>query len=715
MSNPTIREQRRDQHPVSLSTKINDKHLQLGAALYVRQSTSAQLREHRESTARQYALKDRLIALGWPAEQVIVIDDDLGASGSAGVERPGFRRLLQLVTDQRVGIVIGLEMSRLARNSKDWHDLFEVCGVFQTLLADEDGVFDPQEPNDRLVLGMKGIIAEMELHTMKVRLERGRLNKAQRGELFHDVPVGYVLDEHGLPQHDPDESARHVMTMFFELFETLGSSNALFHYLARHNIRLPFREKRRGHTGSIDWRLPGKTTVYELLRHPLYAGAYGYGRRASYKHKTGNTPGKKYLSPQQWKVLLQGVHPAYITWKQYEANQKRMQENDTVVDRRGAVRGGSALLAGIVRCGHCGRRLSPNYPGNSYATYACNRHGTIANAQPCHSSIRCATLDEFVASKLLEVLAPAGLELSLRVIEDEQARREQLDTLHVQRVAEARYAVDMSERRYRHVDPANRLVAGRLEQQWEESLRVLSAVTEELDKLRTLQPVKLSDSEREGLRNACGSVAELWRAATTMEDRKQIVRLMIQRVVVEVHNNTERVRVRVHWSGGYESVYEITRSVQSFHQLEAYGQLMARVLELTIAGKRTPEVATILEYEGYRSPRHDRPISSMMVQKLLLADPVCRKRLTDPPRELDHWRSAELAQELGIREKRLKDWVTRGWATAIQRPHGRVWVIYANEQELTRLRALVRLQTGQGSPKPPKELATPANPSRRNR
>jgi len=271
MSNNTTMIQPARQAMTLVSAKITAEHLQLGAVLYVRQSTSAQLREHQESTARQYALKNRLVAFGWPDDRVIVIDDDLGTSGSGSVERPGFRRLLKLVTDQQVGIVLGLEMSRLARNSKDWHDLFEVCGIFQTLIADEDGVFDPQDPNDRLVLGLKGIIAEMELHTMKVRLERGRLNKAQRGELFHDVPVGYVLNEQGLPQLDPDESARHVMKTFFDLFESLGSSCALFHHLAEHQIRLPFRDR----SGPIDWRLPAKSTVYELLKHPLYAGAYG--------------------------------------------------------------------------------------------------------------------------------------------------------------------------------------------------------------------------------------------------------------------------------------------------------------------------------------------------------------------------------------------------------------------------------------------------------
>jgi DNA invertase Pin-like site-specific DNA recombinase len=705
---------RRGNHPaVTLSPKINDEHLQRSAALYVRQSTSAQLREHQESTARQYGLQDRLAALGWPREQVVVIDDDLGVSGGAGVERSGFRRLLQLVTEQRVGIVMGLEMSRLARNSRDWHDLFEVCGIYQTLIADEDGVFDPQDPNDRLVLGMKGIIAEMELHTMKVRLERGRLNKAQRGELFHDVPVGYVLDEQGLPQLDPDESARHVMTMFFELFETLGSSHALFHHLAEHNIRLPFRENRRDRAAPIAWRLAAKSTVYELLRHPLYAGAYGFGRKKRYPQKSGKTSGKKFLPPEQWKVLIKDRHPAYITWKQYEANQRRLHDNDSVGDRNGPVRGGSALLAGLVRCAHCGRRMSPNYPKNSYPNYACSRHHTIAHGQPCFSFIRCATLDDFASSKLLEALGPAGVELSLRVIEDEQSRRDQLDTLYRQRVEQARYAADLSERRYRHVDPANRLVAGQLERQWETSLGELDAAAAELDKLRSLQPVKLNDADRENLRGVCTDVARLWHAGATLEDRKQIARLLLQRVDVEVHDNTERVSVRLHWSGGFESVHEITRTVQQFRQLETYEQLIDRVLELTLAGKRTPEVASILEREGYHSPRSGRPISSMMVAKLLLEDACCRRQLTDPPSQADHWRSADLARELGIPEKRLKDWVTRGWATAIQRPFARVWVIYANEQELQRLQSLASSQTGQGSPKPPEELRTPTAPPRK--
>lgn len=691
------------------SSKITDEYLERGAALYVRQSSNVQLREHQESTARQYALKDRLLVLGWPENQILVIDDDLGISGSGNTERPGFCRLLKLVTDQQIGIVLGLEMSRLARNSKDWHDLFEVCAIFNTLIADEDGVFNPQDPNDRLVLGLKGIIAEMELHTMKVRLERGRLNKAERGELFHQAPVGYVLDEHRLPQLDPDESARHVMKMFFELFESVGSSFGLFQHLVKHNILLPFR----GKSGNIEWRLPAKTTVYQILKHPLYAGAYGYGRRKNYKQKGGKKTGRKHLPPDQWKVLLRDLHPAYITWEQFERNQRRLHENDSVGDRRGPVRGGTALLAGIIFCAHCGRRLSPNY-SNSRGIYHCVRHYTLAHAKPCANTIRCAILDDFVSAKLLEALGPAGVELSMQVIEDEQTRREQLDSLHVHRVEQARYAVDVAERRFKHVDPANRLVASRLEREWEAALAELEVATSELAQLRNRQSVPLNASERQELQRTCADVARLWREHATVEEHKQIVRLLLERVEIDVQNDTERLSVRLHWSGGFESSHGITRTVLNYEQLEAYDQLIDRLLELAMAGKCSPEIAEILAREGFRSARSQKPITAPMVVKLLLEQPRCRAQLINPPLEPHHWRSEKLARELGIPERRLKSWVTRRWATAVQRPHGRVWVIYADEAELQRLHQLASSQTGQGRPAPPEKLRTPASLPRKN-
>lgn len=686
-----------------ISSKITQEHLSRQGLLYVRQSTSHQLREHQESTERQYQLTNRLVTLGWPLDRVIVIDEDLGISGTGKVQRPGFRRLLSLVTEQQAGIVLGLEMSRLARNSRDWQELFEVCAIFKTLIADEDGLFDPNDPNDRLILGLKGIISEMELHTMKVRLERGRLNKAQRGELFHEMPVGYVRNEQGLAALDPDVSAQHVMRMFFNLFESVGSSHALFHHLAEHNIQLPFRD--RG--GPIDWRVPARTTVYELLKHPLYAGAYGYGVKKNYRSKSGSPSGKKHLPPSEWKVLRKEQFPAYITWQQFESNQERLRDNNARGDRTGAPRNGTALLTGMAFCEHCGRRLSPVYSSSKTVSYYCIRHRTVAGATTCQNGISSETLDSFVSEKLLEALSPAAVEFSLQVIEDESTRREQLETLHVHRVQQAQYAVDLARRRYQAVDPANRLVAARLEQDWEATLLSMQKVTCELEQLRRTQPVPLLEDQRQQLLDACRNVSALWSSQASITDRKQIARLLLKRVTVQVANGSERTRVVLDWCGGFQTEHEIIRPVTAYAQLESFSTLQNRILTLTKAGHSAPETARVLQNEGYRSPREQQPLSSFMVQKLL-ADPRCVQELNEPQLSQDQWRSEDLARKLKIPEKRLKDWVTRGWVNAIQRPHGRTWVLFANAVELKRLRQLVKSQTGQGSPPPPESLRKPA-------
>ena len=692
------------------SSKVSPEHLRQNAALYVRQSTSQQLRDHQESTHRQYQLTHRLEAFGWQRDQIIVIDEDLGISGSGRQQRPGFRRLLNLVTEQKVSIVLGLEMSRLARNSKDWHDLFEVCAIYQVLIADEDGVFNTNDPNDRLVLGLKGIISEMELHTMKVRLERGRLNKAERGELFHDVPVGYVKNSAGLPELDPDESARHAMQMFFGMFESIGSAHGLFHHLSEHNIRLPFRDA----AGRLNWRLPGKTTVAELIKHPLYAGAYGYGRKKRYGTRMQEKSGKKHLPPEQWKVLIKDRFPAYITWQQYELNQQTLRKNDQRPDRTGPAKNGSALLAGIAFCGCCNRRLSPNYGTNGRGSYYCGRHRTMAGEAPCQTTVVCHTLDEFVSYKLVEALQPAAVQLSLRVVEDEVTRRAQMETTRVHHVQQARYLVDLAARRYSHVDPANRLVTALLEQQWNVALQNLNEAEAQLAMFHQTQTVTLSDADREHLHQTCSDVSSLWNDHADIRDKKEIVRLLIDRIVVNVHDNSERVSIVIHWSGGFESCHDIKRSVMTFKQLEGYDDLLQRSLTLTLAGIRSPAVARILEREGYRSPRLKKRISADTVKNLLLSHADSAKQLHDPDLQDDHWRSQNLARELEITEKQLKDWVTRGWVTAVQRPFGRTWVLYADEAELQRLKQLVTCQSGQGRPGPPELLRTPTQKSRKS-
>jgi DNA invertase Pin-like site-specific DNA recombinase len=692
------------------SPKIQSHHLDRNAVLYIRQSTAQQLRENQESTARQYQLVHRLHALGWREDQVIVIDEDLGISGSGHAKRGGFRRLIKLVTDQEVGIVLGLEMSRLARNSKDWSDLFEVCAIFDSIIADEDGVFQPNDPNDRLVLGLKGIISEMELHTMRIRLERGRMNKAERGELFHDMPVGFVRDEKGMPRLDPDESARFAIETFFRLFESLGSAHALFLYSVEHQFKLPYR---CGIDNKIDWRIPSKTHVYETLKHPLYAGTYSYGKRKNYK-RVGKTPQKKHLPPEQWKVKLLDRFPRYITWQQYLDNQKRLYDNCTNRDRKGPPRSGAALVAGIVFC-NCGRRMTVGYNTDHSGGYYCNRHQTIAGVSSCRCTITCQALDEFVIEKTLQALEPAAIELSIRAVEDESVRRQQLEKQFEHRLQRAQYEADLTSRRYQSVDPSNRLVAATLEKQWETGLTDLQTAQQEIDNFRSQCSIQISDQERTTILATCNDIRSLWINLGTQVDRKEIIRLMLESVVVSIHENQQRALITLRWSGGYESCHEITRPVSSYEQLDCYEEMIDRALQLTLTGVRFPKVASILNAEGFRTPRNREPLSGCMVGKILNENTRSKKQLTAPELEKDQWLAPTLAKRLGMREKLLKDWVTRGWAHATQRPFGKAWVIWANEAELQRLEALVASQTGQGARMPAKELLESTFKSREKR
>ena len=667
--------------------KVRESHLNRRGSVYVRQSTPTQIREHHESTARQYAMRDRVINLGWHVSEIVVIDDDLGLSGSGSANRNGFRRLLKLITDGEVGIVAGLEMSRLARNSKDWSDLFEVCAIFDTLIADEDGVFDPHDPNDRLVLGLKGIISELELHTMKVRMERGKLNKAQRGEMFLDVPVGYILDEQGLPQFDPDDSAKRVITQFFELFERLGSVHAVWRYMYDHDIKFPFRP-RRNKLQSIDWRNPSNNALQEILKHPLYAGAYGYGRRKKYGKKATKSGDSKLLPPEQWKVLIKDCHPAYISWEKYLSNQERLKQNFQKAGFSGPARNGSALLAGQLRCGNCGQLMSMVYPQKANAYYTCNSHARKLGSPNCQCSIRCDILDNLVSSKIIEVLSPSGVELSLRVIEDEQQRRQQLDQLFLDKVSKAQYAVDLSERRYQHVDPANRLVAARLEREWENALAQLETASQELSKLQARQPTVLTSTERSQLAETASNIADLWSTLASMKDRKELSRLLIESVEVRVQNQSERVDVRLAWRGGFESCHQVTRTIGTLKQWDQYDEVINRILQMLLDGKRPKQIATQLNNEGYLSPRLQKPFNNNIVRSMVMKDARCQKQLYNPEIGEHQWRAEDLAKRLQIRWERMQQWVAHNWVKVVQRPHSRVWVIWADADELKRLEEL---------------------------
>jgi DNA invertase Pin-like site-specific DNA recombinase len=383
---------------------ITDRHLGLLAIVYVRQSSPQQVRDHRESRERQYALVNYAVALGWPRDRVVIIDDDQGLSGKTAENRSGFHRILAEVTMEHVGLILGIEMSRLARSNSDWQRLLHMCTLFGTLLGDEDGLYDPRDPNDRLLLDLMGSMGEYELGTMHKRLELAKLQKAQRCELIQGVPCGYLKLPTGEAVLDPDEEARSTVQLVFEKFDELGSLGRLYVYLVRNKVRLGMRVQRGARRGQLEWRRPTRCTLARMLHHPIYAGAYSYGRRRVDHKPTASEGGKakmREVPMSQWRVLQTDRLPAYITWEDYLANQERLLQNRFQPGSVGAPRAGKALLTGIVVCGACGRRMSASYRSKSTAYYLCTRDRL--EGSDCRG-LASAAIDDLVTTQVLAAL-----------------------------------------------------------------------------------------------------------------------------------------------------------------------------------------------------------------------------------------------------------------------------------------------------------------------
>jgi DNA invertase Pin-like site-specific DNA recombinase len=573
------------------SLKILDHHIDRLAIVYVRQSDPQQVLHHRESRERQYALADLAAAWGWPPDRIRIIDDDQGKSGRTAEQRGGFRRLLAEVTMEHVGLVLGIEMSRIARNNRDWHNLLEMCAVFGALLADEDGVYDPRDPNDRLLLGLKGTISEFELVTMRNRLERGRLNKARRGGLFARAPIGYIKVSSERIELDPDEQARDVIRLIFDQYDELGTAGAVFRYLIGHDIRLGFRPSRGPNRGELEWRRPVLLTVLRILHNPTYAGAYAYGRRPRRRIRTAageHTAAGHWVPMDQWEVLKLDCLPAYITWERYLTNRERLHQHRWGPTSRGSPRDGAALLAGLVVCGRCGRRLRTSYPSGGKPYYSCDRHLVEGTERVCFG-LKATAVDELVAQQVLRALEPAALELSCRVLEDIQRDRARLDQHWRQRLERARYQAEDAGRRYRAVDPENRLVARSLERRWEETLQAEREVRDDYDRFLRERPPELSPAERARIAALSGDPAALWGApGTTDRDRKEVIRHLVEEVVVHVESDGEYVDITINWQGGFISRHEVVRPVKSYEQLRDFAALMDRVAALRRGGRRRP-------------------------------------------------------------------------------------------------------------------------------
>lgn len=686
--------------PLSLAgSKIKPSHWERLAIVYVRQSTPRQVAVNRESTDLQYQLVRRAEGLGWRPDRVLVIDDDLGQSASTAVHRVGFQRLLAEVGLNHVGLILGSEMSRLARSCKDWYQLLELAAVFGVLIADQEGLYDPGEYNDRLLLGLKGTMSEAELHVLRDRLLRGKRNKAARGELLSHAPVGYIRLPTGEMVLDPDQQVQAVVRLVFEKFAELGSARQVLLYLTRHGIRLPIRPRSGPARGQLEWRLPVPATIYNMLRHPMYAGAYCYGRsQTDPRHKVAGKPqsGRVRVPEDQWQVLRRNQLPAYISWEEYETNRERLRQNCASFATAGTARRGPALLAGLVACAHCGWRLFVHYRGH-LPRYICRRDDpVVASPQRC-PTVAARVVDDLVSQSVLTALQPAAVELSLAAADNFQREAERLESHWQQQLERARYHAERARRQYDAAEPENRLVARELERRWDDALREEQRLTEDYARFRQSQATPLSDADRRCITGLAADIPALWATAGPAE-RKAIIRHLVERVEVGASKNSEQVAVTIRWTGGHVSCHAISRPVGKYERLRDFPRLLARIRELRSEGRRSAEIAACLNAEDFRSPKGDQRFTADRVRQFVARFQLNERRLAGDAEaarldEGEVWMT-DLAVELGIPVATLTAWCRKGWVHArkVEAVESR-WAVWVDGEEKDRLR---RLGAGRG-------------------
>lgn len=545
--------------------KITADHLARRACVYIRQSTPEQVRHNLESKRRQYGLVDRARALGW--QQIDIIDDDLGISGS-GIRRPGFERLLTAVCEGQVGAVFSIEASRLARTNREWHTLLEFCSIVGVLLIDAEAVYDPRLTDDRLLLGMKGTISEMEVATFRERAQAAILQKAQRGALVRRVPIGYIKGTEDRIEKDPDARIRAAIDLIFSKFAELGSVRQVFFWLDRQKIELPIA-KGPEETQEIVWRPARYHAVLSVLKNPTYAGAYAYGRS---KTVVGLEGGQKRVRRQvqrrreDWKVLIRDHHEDYIDWEVYQSNQTMIAQNDNAKGSavRGAIKQGEALLAGLLRCGHCGAKLLAQYPSPGVIRYQCS--GYLLNRdRACCVMFGGLRADRLVSEQLLQSVAPVGMEAAIEVIESLESASDGRIQQKALALEQAHYEVTRARRQYDAVDPANRLVAAELERRWNQALTKETQVEAELVTLREQREEPITEEHKRELLSFARNLPKLWDdSLSSPEHKKRLLRIALKEIIATSEDTT--IRLVVHWQGGDHTQIEFPKIRSGRHR-----------------------------------------------------------------------------------------------------------------------------------------------------
>jgi DNA invertase Pin-like site-specific DNA recombinase len=665
--------------------KIRPEHLERDALIYVRQSTPMQVREHIASAARQYDLAQSADRFGWSKQHIKVIDQDQGHSGASSQGRDGFQHLMAEVCLGHAGAVLSLEASRLARCCSDWYRLIEICSLTDTLVIDEDGVYDPTQYNDRLLLGIKGTMSEAELHWIRSRLLGGKQEKARTGQLRFRPPTGLVHDPRGQIVLDPDEQVQHAVRLVFDIFDEVGSALGVVQYFVENHLKFPTRHYGGARDGQLLWGPLDHGRVLAILHNPAYAGTYVYGRT-----KTRNVllPGEeprvkgrtRRVVVEDWPHTLHGHHPAYITWAQFQRNQQRLSDNCTTQhqDHRGAIRGGAALLQGLVMCGRCGRRMTIRYMDNGkIPLYECNQLHKRLGEKTCQS-IRGDRIDAAVAAAFLEAIRPAELEVSMATVDQiaEQARR--VDRQWEMIVERARYEAELARRRFLAIEPENRLVGRTLERDWEAAL----AEVERLERESATRPgrsIRLVDPlERARILSLAQDLPALWRATTTTQvERKQLLGFLIKDVCLNRRETTIEVSVR--WQTEACTVLSVPRPQRSCDARRTDPAALARLRALA-AETTDCRIAEILHQEGFRSGTRRR-FTANIVKQLRYTYSIpsgCPDRPTtcvDGYRADGRCTASVAAERLNVTVSTIADWCHSGLLDGIQSaPHGPWWI-----------------------------------------
>lgn len=641
------------------SETVTTQHLIRKAIIYVRQSTPHQVLTNQESLNLQYALKQRALGLGWRDDDIEIIDSDLGLTGAAAYHREGFKELLAKVTLGQVGIILSSEVTRLSRNCSDWYPLLDICGFKGCLIADRDGIYDPATSNGRLLLGLKGTLSEMELHTIKARLQAGLLNKAERGDLALQLPIGLVRDELARVQKNPDRQVQDRIALVFQAFLERRTASKVLQFFNQQQLLLPGR----GRLGELTWKPPTVSAILSTLKNPAYAGAFVYGRTKSLPRSTSTfKPVSKRLPMRDWKIRVNDKYPAYVSWETFEKIQAMLRDNHAEYDRnktRGVPRAGQALLHGLLYCGECGHKMMVQYHHNTF--YLCN-HLRQQYGVPVCQNIPGDPIDQAVIKAFFEALSPVELDAYAQAMATHKQSLDQACQARRQQIERLRYQAALAQRQFNRVDPDNRLVASELEARWEAALRELKHAEEKAAQAdqAVAVPFALSAELQAAFASIGQKLPQIWEQdLLAREQKKALLRCLIEKIALH-RLAPDRAQARIVWIGGETTTLQIPVQVKRFAALSRAEEMKQTILKLANEGISDQEIARQLSEDGHRSPMRQHVLPST-VKTIRLKHGIMIKRHQSHPRRIDGCLTVpQLAKELGVSVHFIYDRIHNG-------------------------------------------------------